>query len=105
MTETEDGEEEKERQLLSSYKLGICKIFEKEKNIKSNIVKEMTDKFYKVYSEGNPELIKNICKKETLPNNYDEIIQKRNKNELLTMPKNWKKKMWIEYDISRICLL
>ena len=76
MTETEDGEEEKERQILSSYRLGICKIFEKEKNIKSNIVKEMNDKFYKIYSEGNPELIKNICKKETLPSNYDEIVLK-----------------------------
>ena len=76
LTETEDGEEEKERQILSSYKLGICKIFEKERNIKSNIVKEMNDKFYKIYSEGNPELIKNICKKETLPSNYDEIVLK-----------------------------
>ena len=76
LTETEDGEEEKERQILSSYRLGICKIFEKEKNIKSNIVKEMNDKFYKIYSEGNPELIKNICKKETLPSNYDEIVLK-----------------------------
>ena len=47
LTETEDGEEEKERQILSSYKLGICKIFEKEKNVKSNIVKEINDKFYK----------------------------------------------------------
>ena len=80
LTETEDGEEEKERQILSSYRLGICKIFEKEKNIKSNIVKEMNDKFYKIYSEGNPELIKNICKKETLPSNYDEIVLK-NTNE------------------------
>ena len=76
LTETEDGEEEKERQILSSYRLGICKIFEKERNIKSNIVKEMNDKFYKIYSEGNPELIKNICKKETLPSNYDEIVLK-----------------------------
>ena len=76
LTETEDGEEEKERQILSSYRLGICKIFEKEKNIKSNIVKEMNDKFYKIYSEGNPELIKSICKKETLPSDYDEIILK-----------------------------
>ena len=76
LTETEDGEEEKERQILSSYRLGICKIFEKEKNIKSNIVKEMNDKFYKIYSEGNPELIKSICKKETLPSNYDEIVLK-----------------------------
>ena len=76
LTETEDGEEEKERQILSSYRLGICKIFEKERSIKSNIVKEMNDKFYKIYSEGNPELIKNICKKETLPSNYDEIVLK-----------------------------
>ena len=76
LTETEDGEEEKERQILSSYRLGICKIFEKERNIKSNIVKEMNDKFYKIYSEGNPEIIKNICKKETLPSNYDEIVLK-----------------------------
>ena len=76
LTETEDGEEEKERQILSSYRLGICKIFEKEKNIKSNIVKEMNDKFYKIYSEGNPELIKSICKKETLPSDYDEIVLK-----------------------------
>ena len=76
LTETEDGEEEKERQILSSYRLGICKIFEKERNIKSNIVKEMNDKFYKIYSEGDPELIKSICKKETLPSNYDEIVLK-----------------------------
>ena len=79
LTETEDGEEEKERQILSSYKLGICKIFEKEKNVKSNIVKEINDKFYKIYSEGDPELIKTMCKKETIPKNYDEIISKNNK--------------------------
>ena len=87
LTETEDGEEEKERQILSSYKLGICKIFEKEKNVKSNIVKEINDKFYKIYSEGDPELIKTMCKKETIPKNYDEIISKNNKegNEIMSL--------------------
>ena len=87
LTETEDGEEEKERQILSSYKLGICKIFEKEKNVKSNIVKEINDKFYKIYSEGDPELIKIMCKKETIPENYDEIISKNNKegNEIISL--------------------
>ena len=85
LTETEDGDEEKERQILSSYKLGICKIFEKENSIKSNIVREMNDKFYKIYSEGDPELIKNICRKETIPDNYDEIISRSNKegNEIM----------------------
>ena len=87
LTETEDGEEEKERQILSSYKLGICKIFEKEKNVKSNIVKEMNDKFYKIYSEGDPELIKSMCKKETIPENYVEIISRNNKegNEIMSL--------------------
>ena len=87
LTETEDGEEEKERQILSSYKLGICKIFEKEKNVKSNIVKEINDKFYKIYSEGDPELIKSMCKKETIPENYDEIISRNNKegNEIMSL--------------------
>ena len=87
LTETEDGEEEKERQILSSYKLGICKIFEKEKNVKSNIVKEINDKFYKIYSEGDPQLIKTMCKKETIPENYDEIISKNSKegNEIMSL--------------------
>ena len=80
LTETEDGEEEKEKQILSSYKLGICKIFENEKNVKSNIVKEMNDKFYKIYSEGEPEFMKTLCKRETIPDDYDEIISK-NKTE------------------------
>ena len=85
LTETEDGEEERERQILSSYRLGICKIFEKDKNIKSNIVKEMNDKFYRVYSQGDPESIKNICKSDTLPDDYEKIILKNREegNEVL----------------------
>jgi len=85
LTETEDGEEEREKQILSSYRLGICKIFEKDKNIKSNIVKEMNDKFYRVYSQGDPESIKNICKSDTLPDDYEKIILKNREegNEVL----------------------
>ena len=76
LTETEDGEDEKEKMLLSSYKLGICKTFQNCDKIKTNIVKEINDKFYKIYSEGDPELIKKICRRETIPDNYDEIILK-----------------------------
>jgi hypothetical protein len=87
LTETEDGEEEKEKQILSSYKLGICKIFEKEENIKSNIVKEMSDKFYKIYSQGEPESIKKLCKSDTLPEDYEKIILKNKEegNEVLCL--------------------
>ena len=77
-SDTDDGEEEKENELLSKYKLGICRMFENsnENNIKSNIVKEIKGSLYKIYSEGSPNLIKEKCKKETIPDNYNEIIEK-----------------------------
>lgn len=77
-SETDDGEEEKENELLSKYKLGICRIFENsnEYNIKSNIVKEIKGSLYKIYSEGSPNLIKEKCKKETIPDNFNETIEK-----------------------------
>ena len=73
----EDEEEQKEK-LLSSYKLGICRIFDfyEENKLKSNIVKEINDKYYKVYSQGDPDLIKQKCRKETIPENYNEIVEK-----------------------------
>ena len=78
-SETEDDEEErKEREVLSKYKLGICRIFEAsdENKIKSNIVKEVNGSLYKIYSEGNPMLIKEKCRKDTIPENFNEFIEK-----------------------------
>ena len=81
-SETEDGEEEKEKILLSSYKLGICRIFEytNENRIKSNIVKKVNGNLYKIYSQGNPYLIKEKCRKETIPENFHEIAENYKKN-------------------------
>ena len=78
-SETEDGEEEKEKLILSKYKLGICRIFDYYEEIKSNIVKEVNGSLYKIYSKGNPYLIKEKCKKETIPQNFITIIEKYNK--------------------------
>ena len=74
--ETEDGEEEKEKLILSKYKLGICRIFDYYEEIKSNIVKEVNGNLYKIFSEGNPYLIKEKCIKETIPQNFRIIIEK-----------------------------
>jgi len=75
-SDTEDGEEEKEKALLSAYKLGICRTFEctEENKLKSNIVKEVNGCYYKVYSQGVPDLIKEKCRKETIPENYNEMV-------------------------------
>ena len=70
-------DDEKEEELLSKYKLGICRIFEEnENNLKTNIVKEVNGNIYKIYSEGNPDLIKEKCRKETIPGNFNEIMGK-----------------------------
>ena len=73
--EPEDGEN-KEEELLSAYKLGICRIFEENGNLKTNIVKEVHGSLFKSYSEGNPEIIKEKCRKETIPKNFNEILGK-----------------------------
>ena len=77
----EDEEEQKEKELLSSYKLGICRIFDysEENKLKSNIVKAINEKYYKVYSQGEPDLIKEKCRKETIPENYNEMVDKYKK--------------------------
>ena len=81
-SETEDGEEEKEKAILSQYKLGICRTFDycDDIKIKSNIVKEVNGNLYKIYSEGDPLLIREKCRGETLPQNFYEMIEQY-KNE------------------------
>ena len=97
-SETEDGEEEKEKAILSQYKLGICRTFDycDDIKIKSNIVKEVNGNLYKIYSEGDPYLIKEKCRRETLPQNFDEMIEQY-KNEGYTIIGISGKKMKMNY--------
>ena len=80
-SETEDGEEEKEKAILSQYKIGICRTFDycDRNKIKSNIVKEVNGHLYKIFSEGDPHLIREKCKSETIPKNFDEMMEKYQK--------------------------
>ena len=47
----------------------------------------MSDKFYKIYSQGEPESIKKLCKSDTLPEDYEKIILKNKEegNEVLCL--------------------
>ena len=75
--EQDDKEDKKEEELFSKYKLGICRTFEENENsLKTNIVKEVNGNLYKIYSEGNPDLIKEKCRKDTIPGNFNEILGK-----------------------------
>jgi len=79
--DTEDGEEEKEKAIFAAYKLGICRTFDYSVNykLKSNIVKEVNGNYYKIYSQGEPDLIKEKCNKETIPEKFDDIVNKYKK--------------------------
>ena len=41
----------------------------------SVIIKDMLSYRYKTYVKGSPEKIRELCTKESLPSNYDEILQ------------------------------
>jgi cation-transporting ATPase 13A3/4/5 len=41
----------------------------------SVIIKEFITKSFKTYVKGSPERIRDLCLKESLPSNFDEILQ------------------------------
>ena len=66
----------KESNELNNYKLQIYKRFDFNSNLQrmSVIGKEINEKYFKVFCKGSPEKIKKLCLKETIPLNYDEIL-------------------------------
>ena len=44
------------------------------KNIFTTITKDNNDPFYKIYSKGDIDQIKNICAQKTLPYNFDALV-------------------------------
>ena len=59
------------------YQIGIIKNFycDENKYIITKIVRNMNDKYFKIFCQGNPYSIKNICKKETIPDNFENNIK------------------------------
>lgn len=75
-------EEETEESILKHhYELGVVRHFHKDtdNSLLTVIVRNVNEEFFKAYSKGNPEYIKKVCKKETIPANYDEAIKQYEK--------------------------
>ena len=58
------------------YMLGILKIYNFSSYLQrmSVIVKNINEKNYKIFTKGSPEAIKNLCRKETIPNNFYKVL-------------------------------
>lgn len=63
--------------LKKQFKLGVIREFEfdNNNNKKTCIVKELNEKIFKVFSQGEPELIKSFCLEKTIPKDYDNIVK------------------------------
>ena len=75
-------EEDTEESILKHhYELGVVRHFHKDidNSLLTVIVRNVNEEFFKAYSKGSPEHIKKVCKKETIPNNYDEEIKRYEK--------------------------
>ena len=62
--------------LKSHYEIGIVKIFKNfEKGLKmSCLVKDLNHKNYKLFVKGAPEIIKELCRNNSLPDNYEIVL-------------------------------
>lgn len=70
------NEEENENKIIRKhYELGIVRNFDNDINNhkNTNIIKDINDKYYKVYSQGYLSNIKNLCLNSTIPENLNEL--------------------------------
>ena len=68
--------DDEENILKEHYELGIVRNFDcDEKSYKKTvIVKDINDDFFKIFSKGNPSIIQNLCKPESIPKNFKEKV-------------------------------
>ena len=70
-----NGKEENSN-FKTQYEIGIVKYFINFSKFEkmSCLVKNINDKNYKLFVKGSPEIIKELCENNSLPENYDEIL-------------------------------
>jgi cation-transporting P-type ATPase 13A2 len=60
------------------YELGIVRRFDFSSKLQrmSVLVKNVNEPYFKVFCKGSPEKIKELCKQDTIPGNFNEILSK-----------------------------
>ena len=69
-------DENHENILKEHYELGVVRNFgcDESSYKKTVIIKDINDNFYKVFSKGNPSVIQDICKPDSIPINFKEKV-------------------------------
>ena len=69
--------EEEDDIIKDHYELGVIRRFDFSSKLQrmSVIVKNINENYYKIFCKGSPEKIKDLCKGETIPKNFNEILK------------------------------
>ena len=73
----EDNNEIDEESIINShYEIGIVKCFDFSSQLQrmSVIAKNSNDKYFKVFTKGSPEKIVKLCKAESIPKNFNDVL-------------------------------
>ena len=64
--------------LRSHYEVGIVRRFDFSSKLQrmSVLVKNVNEQYFKLYSKGSPEKIKELCRQDTIPENFTSILAK-----------------------------
>ena len=64
--------------MLNHYELGIIRRFDFESKLQrmSSVVKSLTGTSFMCYCKGSPEKISELCQENTIPENFNDILNK-----------------------------
>ena len=64
--------------MMNHYELGIMRRFDFESKLQrmSSVVKSLTGTSFMCYCKGSPEKISELCKENTIPENFNEVLNK-----------------------------
>ena len=68
--------DEEDNIINDHYELGVVRRFDFSSKLQrmSVIVKNVNENYYKIFCKGSPEKIIELCKEETIPDNFNEIL-------------------------------
>ena len=73
-----DENEDEDKIFREHYELGIVRRFDFSSKLQrmSVIVKDVNDNYYKMFCKGSPEKIRELCRSETVPADFNEQLMK-----------------------------
>jgi magnesium-transporting ATPase (P-type) len=73
---SDDDNDSQEPKTEPTYQLALIRRFDFSSKLQrmSVIVKNFLDQTFKTFVKGSPERIRELCRPETLPRNFDEIL-------------------------------